>query len=208
MIFGKTKLELKVGAFVFCGLIILSIFILSVGKIKTWASGYRFNCVFNFVNGVKLGAPVRFAGVDVGEIKKIEFFKTNGEEKDKVRLTCFVKNKIRIPVDSNVWVNTLGLLGEKYIEIMPGNDTKNFIVKDQCIKGTDPMAMQEIGEMAKKIALDLDASLVKIKNGEGTVGKLIVNDSIYNNLDAMTEDLKNNPWKLFYKGTEKSKTKK
>ncbi len=203
MIFGKTKLELKVGAFVFCGLIILSIFILSIGKVKTWASGYRFNCVFNFVNGVKLGAPVRFSGVDVGEVKKIEFFKPSGEEKDKVKVICFVKNKIKIPVDSSIWVNTLGLLGEKYIEIMPGNDAKNFVAHDQNIKGTDPMAMQEIGEMAKKIALDLDASLVKIKNGEGTVGKLIVNDSIYNNLDALTEDLKKNPWKLFYKGKEK-----
>ena len=63
MIFGKTKLELKVGFFVFIGLLILIIFILSIGGFKTWSSGYHINLSFNFVNGVKVGAPVRFAGV-------------------------------------------------------------------------------------------------------------------------------------------------
>jgi len=203
MIFGKTKLELKVGVFVFFGLIILSIFILSVGKVKTWASGYRVSCVFNFVNGVKFGAPVRFAGVDVGEVKQIEFFRPAGEEKDKVKVTCFIKNSVKIPADSAVWVNTLGLLGEKYIEIMPGKDYANILPAGQSLKGSDPLAMQEIGEMAKKIATDLDDTLVKIKKGEGTVGKLLYDESLYDNLNAFIEDLKKNPWKLFYKSSEK-----
>ena len=61
MIFGKTKLEMKVGIFVFIGLIILVVFVLSIGGVKTWSSGYKVNFIFNFVNGVKNGAPVRFA---------------------------------------------------------------------------------------------------------------------------------------------------
>jgi hypothetical protein len=56
MIFGKTKLELKVGLFVFIGLAILVVFVLSIGGFKTWSSGYRINLIFNFVNGVKIGA--------------------------------------------------------------------------------------------------------------------------------------------------------
>ncbi len=203
MIFGKTKLELKVGVFVFFGLIILSIFVFSVSKVKTWASGYRVNCTFNFVNGVKFGAPVRFAGVDVGEVKQIEFFKPAGEERNKVRITCFIRNDIKIPVDSAVWVNTLGLLGEKYIEIMPGKDYKNIILAGQSLVGSDPMAMQEVGELARKIATDLDDTLVKVKKGEGTVGKLLYDESLYNNLNAFVEDIKKNPWKLFYKSSEK-----
>ena len=63
MIFGKTKLEMKVGIFVFIGLIILVTFILSIGGFKTWTSGYKVSFIFDFVNGVKLGAPVRFSGV-------------------------------------------------------------------------------------------------------------------------------------------------
>jgi phospholipid/cholesterol/gamma-HCH transport system substrate-binding protein len=73
MIFGKTKLELKVGVFVFIGLVLLAVLILSIGGFKTWTSGYNINFIFHFVNGVKVGAPVRYAGVDVGEVKILSF---------------------------------------------------------------------------------------------------------------------------------------
>src|SRR3989338_8616548 len=117
MIFGKTKLELKVGIFVFIGIVFLSVFVLSIGWIKTWSSGYHINFIFNFVNGAKLGAPVRFSGVDVGVIKKINFVFSGEEQKYKVKIDSWVKREVQIPSDSTVWVNTLGLLGEKYIEI-------------------------------------------------------------------------------------------
>ena len=51
MIFGKSKLELKVGIFVFIALAALVIFVLSIGGVKTWTLGYRVNFIFNFVNG-------------------------------------------------------------------------------------------------------------------------------------------------------------
>ena len=122
MIFGKTKLEMKVGIFVFIGLIILVVFVLSIGGVKTWSSGYKVNFIFNFVNGVKNGAPVRFAGVDSGVVRRIKFFHGPKDLKNKVRVTCWVHKSVSIPLDSKIWVNTLGLLGEKYIEIMPGEE--------------------------------------------------------------------------------------
>lgn len=114
MIFGRSKTELKVGIFVFVGLVILMIFILSIGGFKTWSSGYKVKFVFNFINGVKLGAPVRFAGVDVGQVKKINFI-SSLDGRTKVEIVAWVKDSVNIPLDSSIWVNTLGLLGEKYI---------------------------------------------------------------------------------------------
>ncbi len=203
MIFGKTKLELKVGVFVFMGLVIFTVFVFSIGGIKTWVGGYDIGFIFHFVNGVKIGAPVRFAGVDVGQVKKIKFLPPGQNGKISVKITARIKNDTKIPVDSNVWVNTLGLLGEKYIEVMPGVDFNNILVKNQELTGQDPMAMQEIGEMAKKIVTDIDNTILKINSGEGTVGKLLSDDSIYNNLDAFVADIKRNPWKLLFKAKEK-----
>lgn len=203
MIFGKTKLELKVGVFVFTGLMIFTIFIFSIGGIKTWAGGYDVSFVFHFVNGVKIGAPVRFAGVDVGQVKKITFLPPGKDGKITVKIAARIRNGTKVPVDSNVWVNTLGFLGEKYIEIMPGIDFNNCLAKNQVLTGQDPMAMQEVGEMAKKIVTDIDNTILKINSGEGTVGKLLSNDSLYNNLDAFVADIKKNPWKLLFKGKEK-----
>ena len=203
MIFGKTKLEMKLGIFVFVGMIITIVFILSIGKVKTWSSGSRVNFIFNFVNGVKIGAPVRLAGVDVGEVKQIELFFNPKEAKDKVRINCWVHKKARIPTDSTIWINTLVLLGEKYIEIMPVKDQTNFLVADGEIIGTDPMPMQEITELAKRIGSNIDEAVGKVNSKQGTVGKLIYDDTIYNELEALVKDVRRNPWKLFIKTKEK-----
>lgn len=203
MIFGKTKLELKVGIFVFIGLVILAVFILSIGGFKTWTSGYEVNVTFNFVNGIKLGAPVRFAGLDTGQVKKISFVFTPEEQTTKVKVICWLKKGVQIPVDSTVWVNTLGLLGEKYIEIIPGKDYGNLLGPDQTIAGVDPIPMHEVTHLAKTIVDNVNQLLEKIKNKEGTLGKLIYDDAMYNELEAFASDIRKNPWKLFYKTKEK-----
>jgi len=199
MIFGKTKMELKVGIFVFIGIVILFTFILSIGGFKTWTSRYQANFIFNFVNGVKYGAPVRFAGVDVGEVKEINLFFNPQEQKTKIRIVCWIKNNVRIPIDSTVWVNTLGLLGEKYIEIMPGKDYSKCLASGQDLVGVDPLSMHEVVRLADDIAKNLNESIIKIKNKEGTIGKLLYDDKIYNELDALIVDLRKHPWKLFWK---------
>ena len=203
MIFGKTKLEMKVGVFVFVGLIILVIFVLSIGGVKTWSSGYKVNFIFNFVNGVKTGAPVRFAGVDSGVVRNIRFFHQSNSLKNKVRVTCWLHKEVVIPMDSKIWVNTLGLLGEKYIEIIPGEDYNRVLLAGQDLAGEDPLPMNEIMKDAKNITDNLNTGLQRIVNKEGTVGKLLFDDKIYNELEATVTDIRKNPWKLFWKTKEK-----
>jgi len=203
MMFGKTKLELKVGIFVFIGLIILVIFILSIGGFKTWSSGYRINLSFNFVNGVKVGAPVRFAGVDVGEVKKVRLEFIPEKNRSNVNLNVWIRNIIKIPVDSTVWVNTLGLLGEKYVEIIPGHDYANLLKDNECLVGVDPLPIHQIFNNAENILHNLDDGIAKIRNKEGSLGKLIYDDTVYNELQALVTDVRKNPWKLFFKTKEK-----
>lgn len=203
MIFGQSKMEMKVGVFVFFGLLFLVIFVLSIGDFRNVGKSYNLNFLFNFANGVKIGAPIRFAGVDVGEVKEIKFITVAEDPQPKVRIMGIVSKDIKIPVDSQVWVNTLGLLGEKYIEIMPGKDYAKFVEAEQSLIGEDPIPMQEITVLAKNIAENFNKGIEKIINKEGTVGKLLYDDTIYNNLEALTEDLKAHPWKLFWKGKEK-----
>ncbi|MBU0547455.1 MAG: MCE family protein [Candidatus Omnitrophica bacterium] len=203
MIFGKTKLELRVGIFVFIGLVILVVFILSIGGFKTWSSGYHINLSFNFVNGVKVGAPVRFAGVDVGEVKEVKLEFIPEESRSNVDLDIWIRNNIKIPADSTVWVNTLGLLGEKYVEIMPGNDYANYLKANECLIGVDPLPIHQIFKNAESILHNLDDGIAKIKNKEGSLGKLIYDDAVYNELQALVTDIRKNPWKLFIKTKEK-----
>jgi phospholipid/cholesterol/gamma-HCH transport system substrate-binding protein len=217
MVFGKTKLELKVGLFVFAGMVILVTFILLIGDFKTWGSGHRVKFMFNFVNGIKLGAPVRFAGVDVGEVKDISFVFSPEEQRMKVELACLLKQEARIPADSRVWINTLGLLGEKYVDIMPGKNYTDFLSEKQAIKGNDPVAMHEVGDAAMSIVNNLNETIIKVKNKEGTLGKLLYDEALYKQIesigtdlqallkqtDGLVEDIRRNPWKLLWKSKAK-----
>ncbi|MFA5411189.1 MAG: MlaD family protein [Candidatus Omnitrophota bacterium] len=199
MIFGRTKLELKVGIFVFLGLVILTVFVLSIGGFKTWTMGYRVNFSYNFVNGVKVGGPVRFAGVDVGVIKRIKFFTPEGEKEEKVVLQCWIKQDIKIPLDSTAWINTLGVLGEKYIEIMPGKDYQHYLKPGESLKGEDPLPMHEVFRMVRSTVEGLNAG---INNKQGTIGRLLHEDTVYKNLEAFTDDIRRHPWKLLKKTKE------
>ena len=69
--------------------------------------------------------------------------------------------------------------------------------------GNDPIAMHEVTEFARTIARDIDESIVKITNKEGTIGKLLYDDSIYKELEALITDVRKHPWKLFRKTKEK-----
>jgi phospholipid/cholesterol/gamma-HCH transport system substrate-binding protein len=227
MIFGKSKLELKVGIFVFFGLVILVTFVLLIGNIETWTSGYNLKFQFNFINGVKVGAPIRFAGLDVGEVKDIQIVFNPQENSTDVVVFGWLKNIARIPVDSTVWVNTLGLLGEKYIEIMPGKNYAELVKPNDMMTGVDPIAMHEVAQLAKNIAGGIEETFRKIKAKEGTIGKLLYDDAIYKELEkaitnkegtvgrflyddsiykevqSLIADLRRNPWKLFWKTKEK-----
>ena len=203
MEFGKTKLELRLGFFVLVGLIILIVFVLLIGDFKTWGTGYRVNFIFNFVNGVKVGAPIRFAGVDIGEVEYLQIIPNSVERKTDVKVIGLVRGNTQIPPDSVVWVNTLGLLGEKYIEIMPGKDYTHFVKAGETLRGIDPIAMNEVAELAKNIADDLRDTINKVKNGEGTIGRLFNDDSIYKEIEGLIADIRRNPWKLIWKTKEK-----
>ncbi len=222
----EKRLELKVGVFVFFGFILLFGLVFLIGDMAFFNPGWEMKAVFGFANGVKAASPVRIAGVDAGTVKDTVIFFDHNEQKTKVEITLWLKSGLKIPKDSRVWVNTLGLLGEKYIEIIPGSDYSEFIKPGDIAIGEDPMATQELTNLGKKIAAKLESSIEefnevmgdeqaqadikeflahlnsitrKIDEGKGTLGMFLNDDSIYRDLEILADDLKKNPWKLIHK---------
>jgi phospholipid/cholesterol/gamma-HCH transport system substrate-binding protein len=230
MIFGKSRLELKVGIFVFIGLCILMLFVVSIGNFKARLRSHNINFLFHFANGVRVGAPIRFAGYDIGEVKKLGLVFDPAHNDISVRMVGWVRSDVKIPADSSVWINTLGLLGEKYIEIMPGKDFAHQIKTNQTIIGHDPMASQEMMSMLKDTVDGIDAVVAGLTNKEGTIGKLLYDDAVYRDMLGITKglqdsianfntsvttitedfegliaDIRAHPWKLFFKEKEQKK---
>ena len=226
-------LELKVGLFVLMAVLALTFFIISVSDLSIFEKGRHIQVVFGFASGLRESAPVRLAGVEVGLIKKLQVFVDNNDGgKTKVRVNVWIKEDIAIPSDSKVTINQLGILGEKYLEIIPGA-SKEKLKDDSVIVGHDPVPIEKITERADVLMGKLENTVDSVNNtlgsvnntiltdknkksledalegfgalgtdlkeGRGTLGKLLTDEAIYNNLDDLTSDLKGNPWKLLYR---------
>ncbi len=236
----EPSLEFKVGLFVIIGLIGLTIFIFSITDTSIFSEGKDIKVVFGFANGLKKNAPVRVAGVDQGAVKDMALFYDQQDGKTKVEVSLWIKRDAKIPNDSRITVNQLGLMGEKYIEIMPGLDQKQFMESGQLYVGRDPIPQEELSRKVLDVASKIDSSIAglngiindannkenisrilsnlnvmtdnlsytttglkdivaNLHDGKGTVGKLFYDEGMYDDLKALSADLKLNPWKLLYR---------
>ncbi len=189
--------------------------------------------MFGFANGLKKSEPVRIAGVSEGIVRDIRLFLDSQDGKTKVEVELWVRKDIRIPRDSVITINQLGLMGEKYVEIIPGLDVKNSLEEGQIFLGKDPIAQEAISEKIMEVAGKLEDSiggiskivndeknrdslsatfenlsrmtgslndiLLDIRGGKGTLGRLLQDERLYDDLHGLTADLKQNPWKLLYR---------
>jgi len=198
--FEDKTFELKVGIFIALGILLFSIIVFSIGDVYLIKKGYHVNVIFNFANGLAESAPVRFAGVNVGQIDKIDLFFDENEKKTKVKVVAWVDSSdIKIPTDSNAVINTLGLLGEKYLEIFPGELSDDILTSEGTLVGHDPVPMELVTEKVQKLVDSMCVIMDGLKEGKGTVGKLLVDEQIYDDLEDFVADIKAHPWKLLHK---------
>jgi len=155
----ESNLEFKVGLFILISLVGLIIFIFSVSDSSVLDKGKSVRIVFGFANGLKKNAPVRIAGVDEGIVKGINLFFDRADRKTKVEVDLWIKKETKIPNDSTVMVNQLGMMGEKYIEIFPGTDTQNFFEEGQVYRGKDPIAQAAISERMLEVSDQLENTI-------------------------------------------------
>lgn len=188
--------ELKVGVFILIGIAILFIIVFSIGDINLSKTGYRVKVLFNFASGIGPSAPVRLAGVGVGQVQGIHIVSGEKDGKTRAELTAWINDGTKIEEDAVVTINTLGLLGEKYLEIIPGTAGTPAVKPNGILVGKDPVSMEKITENLAALSESVRTIVDKIKAGDGTIGKLLNDDAIYNNLEAFTADIKKHPWKL------------
>ncbi len=219
----ETNLELKVGAFVLIAIGCLTLAVMSISNFSFFEKGRGVHVMFGYANGLKKAAPVRLAGVEAGLVKSIDISTEGGATKVKVEL--WIHEGVGIPADSRVTINQLGLLGEKYIEITPGQ-SQQVLQDNGTLASADPVPVEKITQRIDSLTAKLEATMDGINNGvlteqnkqsfadilsgvknivdeiqrgKGTLGMFLYNPNIYKNLEELSSDLKDNPWKLLYR---------
>jgi len=211
----KSKFELRVGVFVFFALLAFIYIVFSIGDFYVFEPGYRVDFVFNYGDGIEVSSPVRYAGVEVGRVENIDIIYDTTAKKNKIRLIAWIEKSAGIEKDSEAYINTLGLLGEKYLEVLPGNKGSGMLQDQDVLVGRDSIPVEKIKQEGYDIAMEakktfktVNEVMTKLNEGEGTMGKLLAEDKIHQDLEALVEDLKNNPWKLLHKPKKSRRTKK
>ncbi len=190
--------EVKVGISILIAVLILIGMIFSIGDVYFIRPGYHIKVLFNFANGISMNAPVRLAGIEVGEIDGIRIIYDTKERRTKVELSAWIKKEVRIEEDSRAVINTLGLLGEKYLEIFPGSSEKT-LKEGSILVGVDPISTENMTYEVKELLDSLKTIVGRLERGEGSAGRFLTDDSIYENLEEFTADIKKHPWKLMNK---------
>ena len=111
--------ELLVGLFMIIGITCLTYLSIKLGRMEIIGDkGYKLYAEFSEIGGLKNGASVEIAGVEVGRVKNISL----SDYQAKIELQ--INSGVKIQEDSIAAVKTKGLLGEKFIQISPGGDEK------------------------------------------------------------------------------------
>jgi phospholipid/cholesterol/gamma-HCH transport system substrate-binding protein len=182
---SRITTEAKVGIFVLIGLIILTYMTLTIGPYRFWkVAGYTIKARFKSVAGVDLKAPVKIAGVEVGKVEDIRL------SDNMAKLILRINEGVRIPEDSEAVVRTVGLMGEKYIEIVPGSPKARRLRDGEDIaKSSVPTDMDQLFSQVSDAISDIKgvtSSLNKVLGGEEGRESL---QAIIDNIRGISESL-------------------
>jgi phospholipid/cholesterol/gamma-HCH transport system substrate-binding protein len=186
--------KLKVGAVISFALLVLLVAIFFAGGIeKVLSPKIDLKVQFEDVRGLRKGAPVWIFGTEVGSVRKIELDRTLGAV-----VTISLKKDVQgfLKKDARASIMTMGLLGDKYIELGTGSPKAEPIGRQDLIKGSVPAEISEIMETAGisiakvgDVINRLDNLILKIDEGEGTLAKFLTDPSIYDHLNRSAKAL-------------------
>ena len=154
----------------------------------------HISTVFNNVNGLQLGNNVRYSGINVGTVKDIEMINDT-----MIRVDMIINDKIlpHIKTDAVATISSDGLVGNMIINILPGKGNAPTVKAGDVIKSFSKVRTEDIlktlsvtNENAAILTADLIKITKEITDGKGTIGMLLNDTSMANDLKETLHYLK------------------
>ncbi len=190
--------QLKVGLTVLAATVTLGVLIfLMSGTGGLFSSKIKLKSYFDNANGLREGAPVRLAGVDIGNVTNILVVRDRTKQLTPVEVTMKVNTHylFNLRKDSLTLLSTAGVLGETYIDIdssqakgpqvgdgdiLPSREVPDFGDMVRAGQGT----LQNMDALIKR----LDRIVAFVESGQGSVGKLLYDPTLYNRLNSTVNE--------------------
>lgn len=192
--------RLRVGLFVLVGLLILGFLIVnSTGDFNPFQKKLHLRARFPSADGLREGAEVQLQGVHIGKVDDVRLLPQDSSENEKVEAKITVADSLngkpitdRIRTDSIAQLVALSVLAnDKYINISLGSDNGSPVEENHVLESKSTSSMNDLTQKGNdlltqinQLAVPANDILNKANRGDGTLGKIINDESLYKNLDA------------------------
>lgn len=198
---NKQGFKIRLGIFIIAGLALFFLAIFIIGKQKNMFDPvFSISTKFKNVSGLQVGSGIRFSGINVGTVDNIQIINDS-----TVKVDMILKKEIQkfIRSDSKAGIGSEGIIGDKLVVISQGNPKSKLVKSGQFIQAIEPIEtdaiMRSLETTAGNAAVasqEIGEILIKINNGEGTLGRLMNDEGMANNIDKTLLNLKNGSKKL------------
>ncbi len=177
----RESVPIKVGIFVFTGVFLATAIIFMLGGEKQlFKRQYKLVSYFHNISGLRVGAQVQLAGLNVGMVESISFSQELGDKRVQVRLSINRDFQERIRKDSTAEITTQGLLGDKFVSLGLGSPDQPILQDEDVVTVVESPSlysivekvgpvMDDLGKVAKSVSKVMD----QVQGGDGLIHSLI-----------------------------------
>jgi len=196
--------QLRVGIFVLFGLAVLAFLIMnSSGDFNPFEKKMRLKARFAAADGLREGSEVLLAGVHIGKVEQVVLLPPDSPEEFKVEAVMAVQKELdgklvsdRVRTDSTAQLVATSLLAnDKMINISPGSSRGSSVKEGDVLESKEAMSINQLTQTGNdllqqinKLAVPTNEILNKANKGEGTLGRVINDESLYKNLDTTVNE--------------------
>lgn len=193
--------ELRVGAVLLVGLLLLALGIFFVGRTgNVFGERYRLVTLMSSAAGIVPGAAVQVAGQSVGQVDEVAWIPPEDRPEDgsSVALWLSVDRDVQpqIRSDSRALLRTQGLLGDRVVDIDPGTASGRVLEAGDTLPSAPSLDYRQMLEQASgtmrgltEVTEELQAITGGILSGEGSLGRLVTDESLYRDLGELSRGL-------------------
>src|SRR5664280_39575 len=183
-----TKFKVRLGLFITGGLLIFIAAVFIIGRQKNlFVPVYRLTTTFHNVSGLQVGNNIRFSGINVGTVDKITIMNDT-----TVNVKMLIKKDVVqfIKSDCEVTIGSEGLIGDKLLIISPGSTEAKLAKGGQQLASVEPVEIDAIIKNLQVTSRQFEDIVLKVNSGRGTLGRLIHDTIIAENLNQTIINLK------------------
>ncbi len=190
--------QLRVGLTVLFASITLAVLIFVMSGTGGWfTSKITLRSYFDNAGGLREGAPVRLAGVDIGNVAGVRI--VNGKPMTPVEVTMKVNTKysFNLRKDSVTLLSTAGILGETYVDVDSSTAKGPEATDGDTLAARNQPDIQDVVRASQGTLQNMDSLLKRvdrimsfIESGQGSIGKVIYDPALYNQLNSTVAEFK------------------